>query len=249
MTHLKLAAAGIIAFGVLTGLIAPTTASAALVTGNATLTIDNAAVAGSNPGGWFFETHWGPEDNALPIDGSSPGGTALVSNTGPETLLFPVNTNIANATLSTTGTGRILQATTMDAGNTAVGQIGLSGALRMRNSSLTTYLAPFDLAVSKSAGQWLINSHDNGFGTVGLFKLANVSEAVNGNGQLLLSGDLLWTSGFSYGGLLNANTSIVLGSFSLAPAAVPVPAAVWLFGGGLVGLLSVARRGKVAFAA
>jgi hypothetical protein len=130
----------------------------------------------------------------------------------------------------------------MDAGNTAAGQIGLSGALRMRDPSMTTYLAPFDLAVRKSAGEWLINSHDSSFGTVGLFKLANVSEALNGNGELLLSGDLLWTGGLSYGGLLNANTSIVLGTFNLTPAAVPVPAAAWLFGSALLGLLGVARR-------
>ncbi|AEG01422.1 hypothetical protein [Methylomonas methanica] len=248
MRNLKLASAGVFAFSVLTGLIAPGTASAALVTGNATFTIDNPAVVSSNPGGWFFETHWGPNDNALPIDGATGGGTALTSTSGSEVLVFPVNTNIATVTLSTTGAGRIAQATTMDAGNTAVGQIGLSGALRMRNPGMTTYLAPFDLAVSKSAGEWSINSHDNSFGTVGLFKLANVSESLNGNGELLLSGDLLWTGGLSYGGLLNANTSIVLGSFNLAPAAVPVPAAVWLFGSGLLGLLSVAR-GKMTLAA
>lgn len=245
MRNLKLASVSIVALSLFSALIAPATANAALVSGNATFTLDNPAIVGSNPGGWFFETHWGPEDNALPIDGATPGGTALTSTTGPEVLLFPVNSNTSVVTLSTSGTGRIAQPTNMDAANTAVGQIGLSGALRMRDPSLTTYLAPFDLAVTKLGGEWLINSHDSSFGTVGLFKLANVSESLNGNGELLLSGDLLWTGGFSYGGLLNANTSTVLGTFSLAPAAVPLPAAVWMFGSGLFGLLGVARRKAV----
>jgi len=36
------------------------------------------------------------------------------------------------------------------------------------------------------------------------------------------------------------------GTLAAAPAAVPVPAAVWLFGSGLVGLAGVARRRKAA---
>jgi len=45
--------------------------------------------------------------------------------------------------------------------------------------------------------------------------------------------------------MLGADTSVV-GSFNLnnAPSAVPVPAAVWLFGTGLVGLISVGKRKK-----
>lgn len=241
MINLKLAIASVILLSALTGLLAPATASAALVTGEATITIDNAAVSGSNAAGWFFQTFWGSADNALQIDGSTSGGTAL-STSGDTSLLFSVNANISSVVLSTSGYGRLLQATTMDAGNTSVGQIGLSGALRLRDPGLTTYLAPFDLAVSKTAGQWNITSHDTGFGTVGLFTLANVSESLNGNGELLLSGDLLWTAGFSYGGLLGGNGSTVLGTFSLAPSAVPVPAAVWMFGSGLIGLIGIARR-------
>ncbi|MDT8283315.1 MAG: VPLPA-CTERM sorting domain-containing protein [Gammaproteobacteria bacterium] len=35
-------------------------------------------------------------------------------------------------------------------------------------------------------------------------------------------------------------------SLSITPSAVPVPAAVWLFGSGLLGLVGVARRRKLA---
>ena len=48
----------------------------------------------------------------------------------------------------------------------------------------------------------------------------------------------------------NANfdiTSVTVDSFVPTPvAAVPVPAAVWLFGSGLLGLVGIARRKKKA---
>jgi hypothetical protein len=47
----------------------------------------------------------------------------------------------------------------------------------------------------------------------------------------------------------NANfdvRTIHLDSVSVAPQVVPVPAAVWLFGSGLLGLVGIARRKKKA---
>lgn len=49
-----------------------------------------------------------------------------------------------------------------------------------------------------------------------------------------------WSEGPELGGLCCEETA--LDNF-VAPAAVPVPAAVWLFGSGLLGLIGVARRG------
>jgi hypothetical protein len=244
----KLVAAGVMAFSALSGLLAPATAGAALVTGDATITLDNTAVAASNPAAWFFQTHWGYSDNALTINGSTTGGTAL-STTGSTALLFPVNTNTVTQVLNAVVPGRTLQATTMDASNTAVGQIGLSGGMRLRDPGLSTYLAPYDLSVKKIAGTWNIQTFDAQFNYASIFALSNVSESLNGNGELQLSGDLSWASGgFTWASLLGANTSTVIGSFNLAPSAVPVPAAVWLFGSGLLGLLGAARR-KTAVAA
>ena len=34
--------------------------------------------------------------------------------------------------------------------------------------------------------------------------------------------------------------------YNYTPNAVPVPAAVWLFGSGLLGLVGIARRGKIS---
>jgi len=242
----KLAAAGV-AFGALAGLLAPATASAAQVTGNATITIDNTAFAAASvnvpagyPNGWIVTKHWGPSDNLLGISGSTAGGTTL-STTGSTAMDFSVNTNTTTNSYPTAGTyGRTEQATTMDAGNTSVGQIGLSGAWLLTSAGGSGVLAPYDFSVVKTAGVWNIKTFDNGFSTQNFLKLTDVSESVNSNGELLLSGNLKWTG--LWAGLTGANTNAVVGTFNLAPAAVPVPAAVWMFGTGLLGLLGAARK-------
>ena len=255
----KLLATGAIALGALTGLLAPATTSAALVTGNATVTINNPAITGINGGdGWFFQTHWGPSDSTLAIDTATPGGVDL-SIFGDTALLFPVNTN--NTTQYTASTNRSLQATTMDASNTSVAgtQIGLNGALRLRSSYYgqtdftpsSQYLAAYDLSLVKTGGEWLVRSYDDSFKYLPLFKLGNVSESLNSNGELLLNGDLLWAYGQGTWGMYIANPGNpygVIGSFSLAPSVVSVPAAIWMFGTGMLGLFGITCRKQVATA-
>ncbi len=265
----KLQKPGLTASLAMTALMVPTIAGATLVSGNATLTIDNAAVLTSlaNVEPWYFETHWGPSDNTLGIDTNTTGGTALPQNSSTS-LLFPVN-GAPNAIPGTgcpgSGSspcvvaeypsagvaGRTVQATTMDASNTTIAgqQIGLSGGFRMRKIAGTTYLGPYDLSLVKYGSEWNIRTYDTQFTYGNIFELRNVSESLNGNGELLLSGDLYWSDPFFTGGIaawsnlfVGANTNIKLGSFSLVPAAVPVPTAIWLFGSGLIGLLGVNRR-------
>jgi len=48
--------------------------------------------------------------------------------------------------------------------------------------------------------------------------------------------------GFLGGQVLDQEGSIAFVQWSLSPTVVPVPAAVWLFGSGLLGLIGVARR-------
>ncbi len=240
----KLALTGAVMFGAMTGLLAPTTASAALVTGDATITIDNTAFTASNGYGNYVQTHWGPSDNNLGITGTTPGGTPLAL-TGDTAMLFPVNTNITTTACPGCGPyGRTLQATTMDAGNTSSGQIGLSGAWRINGPG--GVLTPYDFSLTKTAGTWNIRTYDTAFGYQNFLKLINVSESVNGSGELLLSGDLQWTG--LWASLAQANTNAVVGTFNLAPSAVPLPAAVWLFGSAIAGLVGVGRR-KAALAA
>lgn len=244
MKHLKLATAGVLAFTAFTGLLSPATASAALVSGTASITIDNTAFAASNFYGEYVQTFWDASNNNLGITGATTGGTNLALS-GSTAMLFPVNTNLVTTACPACGPyGRTLQATTMDASNTSAGQIGLSGAWRINGPG--GVLTPYDFRLIKTAGTWNISTFDTAFGYQNFLTLANVSESLNGNGELLLSGDLkltgLWAT------LMGANKDAVVGTFNLAPAAVPVPAAVWMFGSGLLGLLGVARRKSVVAA-
>lgn len=249
--HYKLATAGMMILGALTGLLAPAAASAALVSGAATININNDAFTASNAYGLYLEKFWGPSDNSLDITRSTSGGATLNVN-GSTAMLFPVNGNTSTIELTAPcptctpkSFGRTLQATTMDAGDTSVGQIGLSGAWRL--NSPYGKLTPYDFSLSKTAGNWAISTYDSSYKYQEFLKLTNVSETLNANGQLSLSGNLQW-SGQTWPLMASADTSVVVGTFSLTPAAVPVPAAVWMFGTGLMGLLGINRR-KSAMAA
>jgi len=237
--RIKFATVGILAFSALSGFLAPVTASAALVSGVATITIDNTAFTASNGYGDWVNKFWGASDNNLGITGSTAGGVTLPT-TGNFSMLFPVNTNQTTTACPACGpSGRTLQATTMDASNTSTGQIGLSGAWLLDNVSHTGTTTPYDFSLVKTAGVWNIRTYDTTFMYQNFLTLTNVSESLNGNGELLLSGDLKWATGL-WASLALADTSVVVGKFNLAP--VPVPAAVWMFGSGLLGLFGVARR-------
>jgi len=229
----------------LTGLLASTTASAGLVTGTANFTIENAAVSTSTGGAFHFDRHWGVADNALAIGANTLGGTAY-SNTDTVNFSAQVNTNISDIDYSNAVPEviRSTQGTTMDSSDLSAGSIGLSGALRL-NGPLGV-LTPFDFDLYKSGADWVVGSNGAGFPPANVFALVDVVESLNANNELSLTGNLKWsTAGISYAGSFGFDNSIVLGSFSLAPSAVPVPAAVWMFGSGLIGL--VAARRKKAF--
>lgn len=255
MTKLKLATAGVFAFTAFTSLLAPATASAALVSGTATITIDNTAFAASSvnvgggyPNGWIVEKFWDASYNTTGITGSTAGGLNLAT-TGSTAMNFAVNTNSTTNSFPAAGpSGRTEQATTMDTNvGTSTGQIGLSGAWLLSSPGTSGVLTPYDFNLKKnSSGVWNIQTFDTVFGFQNFLKLINVTESINGGGELLLSGDLQWTG--LWASITGANQSTVVGSLNLAPAVIPVPAAVWLFGSGLLGLLGVSRRKAVVAA-
>lgn len=252
----NLALTGAVVFGSVTGLLAPTTARAALVTGDATITIDNSAF--SSVTGWTVDTFFDASFNTTAINASTTGGTTSTSN-----MLFPVN-NTTTTTFYGNPPNRYLEGTTMDTANTAAGQIGLSGALRMSvpGNPGAGVLTPYDFTLQKFNGTWNLVSHDFTFQGTTFLQLVNVSESVNGSGELSLSGDLILGGGAgpntypsifgltwsSFLGVPTAFQNILVGSLNLAPSAVPVPAAVWLFGSALAGMVGVGRR-KSALAA
>ena len=243
-TRLNVVTVGMLAFSGLAASLAPVTASAAVVSGIATITIDNVAMIAASAIDAHVEKHWGPTDNNLAIDRNATGGVSLPLD-GSYAMDFTVNSNGVTEFCGSCGQyGRSLQATTMDNSNTASGQIGLSGAWRI--NSLLGIATPYDFSLSKTSGTWNIQTFDTGFQSQNFLKLVNVSESLNANGELLLSGDLQVTGLWAL--LTQMNTSAIVGSIHLAPAPVPVPAAVWMFGSGLLGLLGVARKKATAAA-
>lgn len=254
MKNLKLATAGVFAFTALTGLLAPATASAAVVSGNAVITIDNSAftassinVGGGYPNGWIVNKFWDASYNTTGITPATTGGLTLPT-TGSTAMNFAVNSNAITNSYPLSGPyGRTEQATTMELsdGIQSSEQIGLSGGWLLTSPGGSGTLTPYDFNLKKTAGTWNIQTYDNAFSFQNFLKLTDVTESIVG-GELYLSGNLKWTG--LWATLVGANTNTVVGTFNLAPAAVPVPAAVWMFGSGLLGLLGVSRRKAVTAA-
>ena len=247
INRFKFASASILAFSAITGFLAPATASAALVTGNAVITIDNSALAASSinvsggyPNGWIVSKFWDSSYNTTGITGATTGGLTLPT-TGSTSMNFAVNSNTTTISYPSAGPyGRTQQATTMDTSvGTSTGQIGLSGGWLLTSAGGSGVLSPYDFKVQKTGSTWNIVTYDNAFGYQNFLKMTDVSESIIA-GQLHLSGNLKWTGLWAL--LVGANQNTVVGTFNLAPAAVPVPAAVWLFASGLLGLLGVSRK-------
>ncbi len=226
---------------VVCGLLSPS-AHASLVTGTATLSINNSAFDAAT--GWYAEQFFGAGFNNTAISGSSTGGT-VYGTTDTLSDQLTVNTNSAN--INNTSINRRVEATTLDTGNLQVGQIGLSGAFLLDPDPTNTayagsYLTAYDFRVVDNSGQWFIQSYDKYFGYTDFLQLVNVTQSVDANGNLSLSGSLEFTSD-GWGSLLGANTSTIVGAFSLSPAAVPLPASVWMFGASLLGFVAARVRG------
>lgn len=66
-----------------------------------------------------------------------------------------------------------------------------------------------------------------------------VSIGSSGYTKLISYGDILGTDQYAAGGTYAPNT---ISWLLVRPSEVPVPAAIWLFGSGLIGLIGVARR-------
>ncbi len=141
-----------------------------------------------------------------------------------------------------------------DVTGTASGAIGLGGAFRYRID------VPFNIQDGEEAGNRTIigdftmeydasreiNGHSGWtlFNHVAwradIFTLDNVVVDQTAD-TLMLSGNLAIGDGFAH---LGANVGAIVGNFNLQTTVVPVPAAVWLFASGLVGLFVSGRAGK-----
>lgn len=181
----------------------------------------------------------------------------------PQTLEYVVNpADLTGTGIPTGAGGRGNRPTTLnwDASQDALvdsstfaasGQIGLNGVVMTRGSftgTLTSGDYTFEYDASRNDGVnsgWTLWNHTS-FRT-STYDARNISVTTNGD-ELIMTGELWWSANmtaFLFGGD-GSNSAGKAADFTLiSPAVVPVPAAVWLFGSGLVGLLAGARRKSV----
>lgn len=139
-----------------------------------------------------------------------------------------------------------------------VGLINSSGPLESANVSGTGVLSIFDGFETLSADLNWIDIATFGtagsLNTTGSANLTNISY-VGTNGDLLAlanAGDGINTASFQFTSptsltdLFTTRTSVTSTSFSGSITPVPIPAAIWLFGSGLLGMIGIARRRKKA---
>lgn len=182
----------------------------------------------------------------------------------PATLTYQVNPSDLTGTGIPSGSGgRNNQTTslTWDASQDALldsstfiasGQVGLNGVVMTRGSFTGSLLSgdySFEYVDSRNDGTnsgWTL--YNNVSFRSSSYDARNLNVTTVGD-QLIMTGELWWstnTSAFLFGG--DGSTSAgQAGTFSLmAPATVPVPAAAWLLGSGLIGLWAAARRKPLA---
>lgn len=92
-------------------------------------------------------------------------------------------------------------------------------------------------------GQLLNTSFNSFFGASGNFDIMDIGFTAVGAGSssLALSESLLWSFADEFGGYYGDQIAFSAASVNVV-SAVPVPAAAWLFGSGLIGLAGIARR-------
>ena len=231
-----------------TSVLLSESASAALVSGNATFTLNG--TWGPSFIAYYPTTFFDASFNTTAIDNTTTGGTAITGGAG--TFVSPINTN--STTTNYGGTIGTLQATTMDTSDSSVGQIGLSGAFRLTTvGGPSPYLTTQDWYLKKVGGTWNLVDNSPGFGQNTFAQLVNVVDNLAGAGTLVgdlqLLPDAVNIINYTWGAFLGADATkktTTFGTLSIAPAAVPVPAATWLFASGLFGLIGAARRNRSA---
>lgn len=239
-------------------LFSPSIAPAATVTSGAfTMNLDRNALAQMvlNPSGTpptlFLEEFWnGPASASLTSTQINTAGVAdLVPGTG-EIPAAGLVYDVTGATV-TNPAGRAIQATNFtydpsDVSGTASGQIGLGGVMRFLGNFpgifvTGDYALQYDETrvgnAADGSGWFLLNNY--GF-PIPVLELTDVTASSN-SFSLALSGNLKWSPEVTSAFFAPSDLGTTVGTFAFA-SPVPVPAAAWLFGSGLIGLAGVARR-------
>jgi len=223
-------------------ILAPSSASASLLqSGSATINLDAAAWL-TQPSGHTIRGVYTKADMATMSATdivSAPLGTP--STTG---LVFDM---YGSAPLAGTGLGgRAPQETTFDYTgdlSTSTKKIGLGGAFKTTGTEFTGQVAYGDFGLEQSSGSWKLTN--NLSFPLDMFNLVDVVTVENAD-SFSLTANL--KANIAAAGFLGLSTTDVLGNISFTGStvsAVPVPAAVWLFGTGLIGLVGAGKRKKI----
>jgi len=220
-------------------ILAPSSASASLLqSGSATINLDAAAWLAQPSGHTIRGVYTKADMASMSADDiiNAPSGTP--STTG---LVFDM---YGSAPLA--GAGRAPQETTFDyTGNlsTSANRIGLGGAFKTTGTGFAGQVAYGDFGLEQFSGVWKLTN--NLSFPLDLFNLVDVVTVENAD-SFTLTADL--KAGAFAANFLGLNTTDVLGDISFTGStvsAVPVPAAVWLFGTGLIGLVGAGKRKKL----
>ena len=229
----------------LVGFLATSIASASLLqTGLATIDLDPAAwlsLKNQTVSAVFDKTDMDTMNTSDIL--TAPTGTP--STTG---LPFEMYTNNAPVGLA----GRAPENTSFDYNGTdattSVGTIGLAGAWKTNSTDFTGQLVFGDFSLHYDASRVGVNAGGTSSGwaltnhvsfAASTADLANIT-LINGIDGFTLSGDIALNAGSAafLGGVAGQD----VGDFSVTVSTVPVPAAVWLFGSGLLGVVGFGRK-------
>lgn len=275
--NIKLATAGVLIFSALTGLLAPSPASASILSaasgvGTFTINFDRnpfAVLQGgtlATPG--VYNAHF---YNTAASDYSTVSMTSMVTGGGmneePSTALVHDLTGTgANPTIQ--AVSRHVQGTTADfafdsADFSGTGALGMTGVQKIGIGAgpfIGTRMVYGDYSLKYNSLQrgatlsgWYLENHI-GF-TIDAYDLANLSVSAIDANNWKLNGELLMSADSA--SMLGGVTGTAMGSFCLgvgsqagcgAVSAIPVPGAVWLFGSGLAGLIVSSRHKSRVFA-
>ena len=141
--------------------------------------------------------------------------------------------------------GGALTATTFNVDATAIGILTNGGSIDIPDQVFTLTSTGYFVGNTGSfSGSFAVGG---GSYLSGTFTDLLVVDFGGGNAQY--TGDVSYTGGSLQGALTGGSLEGVLSSSSIVAtlgpvAVVPVPAAIWLFGSGVLGLIAVARRTK-----
>lgn len=201
----------------------------------------------------FFDASAATKNYAQIRDENTPD---LYDNVSDEISALGLHLAVNGSVIAANPVGRVNQATTLefdpaDLTGTVSGQVGVGGVLRFRVDvnppNNRVMLGDMALAYDPS----LI---DTGTGRSGWVMVNNIGFTINGfhlfdvntnltNDSLTLTGVLGLGEGFQH---LGGITDTRVGTFSFQTTVVPVPAAVWLFMTGIIGLGSMGYRKRRA---